>query len=412
MLQRIAQDALDRRLVKFHEDELPPPVNPTDDALAAETDAGRRLRLLDLPDPLTLRNLATTVRQHTLDHLNVYLQQFADAATSRGGQVHFAVDAVAAREIATALAGGRAITSALPPGMDEAGIAADTPAGAAATFALDWTQRASASPAPGGNVALIGGTFLVAESGGVCVVDNGQSAAKALATADTIICVAGIEKVVPRPADLTLLLKLLARSAAGQAMAAYTNFVAPSAKLHVILLDNGRSQILGKLAYRPALKCIACGACAHADPVYRKAGGAGGLHFAGPIGAIMTPLFQGIEAGVEAVRASPLDGADADACPVKIDLPGLRVKLRRAQVAAKVDPAGERSALRAWAWLLNRPRVYRGVMRLQRWRLCRRARRSGYTKRLPWPAAAWSAGKDLPSPAAKSFSALWQEKRS
>ncbi len=164
---------------------------------------------------------------------------------------------------------------------------------------------------------MTGGNFLVAETGQVCVVENEGNARQSITTPRVLLSLVGIEKVVPRLSDLAVMLKLLARSATGQAMTVYTNlFGGPRgsgekdgpSEFHLVLIDNGRTEILAS-EYRETLRCIRCGACLNACPVYRKIGGhAYGSVYPGPIGALITPLFQGLGKFQDLPQASSLCG--------------------------------------------------------------------------------------------------------
>jgi L-lactate dehydrogenase complex protein LldF len=153
------------------------------------------------------------------------------------------------------------------------------------------------------DLGMTGGNFLVAETGHICVVENEGNARQSVTTPRVLVSLVGIEKVVPRLADLAVMLKLLARSATGQPMTVYTSiFGGPKGvgerdgpeEFHLVLMDNGRSEILASEEYRETLRCIRCGACLNACPVYRKIGGHSyGYVYSGPIGALITPLFQG-----------------------------------------------------------------------------------------------------------------------
>jgi L-lactate dehydrogenase complex protein LldF len=220
-------------------------------------------------------------------------------------------------------------------------------------------------------------------------------------------------------ADLAVMLKLLARSSTGQHLTIYTNLFGGPRKtgekdgpeeFHLILLDGGRSEILAG-QYRETLRCIRCGACLNACPVFRKIGGhAYGHVYSGPIGALITPLMNGLEKYQDLPQASSLCGACYEVCPVKIDIPRHLVNLRREMVERRINGRGERAAYRLWAWAIASPFLYAVMGAIQRWDLRRRAIGTGWVSRLPKIAAGWTDVRDMPAPAKKSFHQLWKER--
>ena len=235
-----------------------------------------------------------------------------------------------------------------------------------------------------------------------------------------LITLAGIEKVLPRKADLAVMLKLLAHSSTGQPMTIYTSlFGGPRGdgetdgpeEFHVVLMDNGRSKVLAREEYRQTLRCIRCGACLNACPVYRNIGGhAYGSVYPGPIGALITPLMQGEDKFSDLPKASSLCGACYEACPVKIEIPKLLVSLRRDQVTRKSGGWIERRIYAIWAWLYISPWRYRLVSLLQKWSLRRLADDYGFINKLPPPGGGWTAARDMPQPAEKTFAQLWGQR--
>jgi L-lactate dehydrogenase complex protein LldF len=182
-------------------------------------------------------------------------------------------------------------------------------------------------------------------------------------------------------------------------------------EFHVVLVDNGRSDILASEEYRPALRCIRCGACLNACPVYRKIGGhAYGSVYSGPIGSLLTPLLWGLHGYRDLPQASTLCGACAEVCPVKIDIPRLLVGLRQDMVRGRLNAWIERNIYRLWAWSMKRPRLYAISSRMQRWNLLRRSRGSGWINRLPIFAAGWTDIRDMPAPADRSFHQMWRRR--
>ena len=183
--------------------------------------------------------------------------------------------------------------------------------------------------------AISGANFLIAETGSVVIVESEGNGRMCLTLPRTMITLAGIEKVIPRFQDLEIMLQVLARSATGERMNPYSSLwtgVTPGdgpQRFHVVLLDNGRSEILAGERERQTLKCIRCGACMNTCPVYRQTGGhAYGSVYAGPIGAILTPQLMHLEHAQTLPYASSLCGACYDVCPVKINIPEVLIDLR------------------------------------------------------------------------------------
>ena len=201
------------------------------------------------------------------------------------------------------------------------------------------------------DIGITGASFLVAETGTVILVSNEGNARMTSSLPRVHVAVAGMEKVVPAVEDLAVLLPVLARSATGQILDSHITFVsgprAPSeedgpGEFHLVVLDNGRSRLLGDPELREALRCIGCGACSNVCPVYREIGGhAYGWVYSGPIGAVLSPMLTGLKEGRELAFASTLCGACREACPVNIDMPRLLAVLRRR--SAEGHPQTERS---------------------------------------------------------------------
>jgi L-lactate dehydrogenase complex protein LldF len=226
----------------------------------------------------------------------------------------------------------------------------------------------------------------------------------------------GIEKVIPRWSDLPVFLKLLARGATGQTLSVYTTMITGPRRpgeldgpeeFHLVILDNGRSRILAT-PFRESLQCIRCGACLNACPVYRRIGGhAYGGVYSGPIGSILTPLFDSVQANPHLPHASSLCGACQTACPVKINIPRMLIGLRELQ--HEQNPSRfENLAYRLWRFVLRRPRFYRLAVRLARYTLGWRAK-DGWLARAPGPGRGWTQTRDFPAPAAKTFRQMWDE---
>ncbi len=271
------------------------------------------------------------------------------------------------------------------------------------------------------DLGISGANFGVVDTGTICLVTNEGNGRMVTSMPRVHVALMGIEKLVPTMTDLEKCLKVLARSATGQKITVYTTLVrGPKGprdadgpdELHVVLLDNGRSQIrAGETA--EILACIRCGACLNACPVYRTIGGhAYGDTYPGPVGAIVTPGLKGMEAFGELPHASSLCGACREVCPVRLDIPKMLLALRGAGVRTNTvaSPPLLRPALKAFAWAATRPRIYRLMARAARWSLGARAH-DGWIRRLPGLAAGWTQSRDLKRPAQKNFQDMWRERQ-
>jgi L-lactate dehydrogenase complex protein LldF len=432
----------------------------------------RQTRMLELPDPDGLRALAGDIKQHTLDYLDYYLVQLQQNVEKNGGKVHYARNGDEARKIILDIvkqAGCKRVIKSksmvseeinLAHVMEAAGldvvetdlgefivqISHDKPshlvapivhkdkASIAQLFSDYFKTPYNDDPNALCNQARVylrdkfrqsdfgmtGGNFLVAETGQVACVENEGNQRQSVSTPRVLLSLVGIEKVIPRMSDLAVMLKLLARSATGQPITIYTNIFGgprnPGEKdgpeeFHLVLMDNGRTEILASEEYRETLRCIRCGACLNACPIYRKIGGhAYGSVYPGPIGALITPLFQGLGNFKDLPQASSLCGACYEACPVKINIPRHLINMRRDIVQTHLNSALERLAYRGWAWAMKWPLLYNTIGALQKFELRRRAKETGWVKELPAIASGWTQIRDLPAPAKKMFRQMWKQR--
>lgn len=433
----------------------------------------RAARVAELPHWESLRQIGSEIRQHTIDHLDVYLERLETQVTATGGYVHWAATAEDARQIVLKIARDNNVTLAvksksmateeidLNHALEAAGIEAlETDLGEyiiqlagtgpshiivpaihlkkeeiAALFREKLHIDAPEDPVELARIAreilrekfltagmgISGGNFLVAETGTLVMVTNEGNGRMVTTMPDLHVAVVGIDKVIPDWDSLTVFLKLLARSATGQKISTYTQFITGPRReegefgpkeFHLVLLDNGRSKILKDPIGRQVFKCIRCGACANTCPVYQNVGGfAYGWFISGPIGAILAPQMLGTPAARELPYASTLCGACADVCPVKIPIPAILRHLRRRvaegdEVTQSTMPlpirvaAGVTSFAFSWNWL------YRvGTLFLPS--LMAIFTQKGWMSEAPYPLNLWTKVRPLPAFTAK-FRRWWR----
>ena len=279
------------------------------------------------------------------------------------------------------------------------------------------------------DIGISGANFVVAETGSVCVVTNEGNGRLTTSAPRVHVAVVGIERIVPTMEDLGVLLQLLARSATGQKLSVYTSIItgprrrpgavdAPASgcepdgpdEVHIVLVDNGRSRILASPSAE-ILYCIRCGACLNVCPVYRVIGGhAYGGIYPGPVGSVFEPARDRADGPSPLPHASSLCGACREACPVRIDLPHLLLGLRAEPASVRDAPWWLRTALAGYAFIATRPPLFRMAARLGRI-VTRWWARDGWIRRLPGPLAAWTACRDFPALAARSFNERWRARR-
>ncbi|MCG8604272.1 LutB/LldF family L-lactate oxidation iron-sulfur protein, partial [bacterium] len=267
------------------------------------------------------------------------------------------------------------------------------------------------------DMGVTGANFGVVETGTVCIVTNEGNARMVTSLPRIHVVVMGIEKLLPSLLDLDLFLKLLARSATGQKLSVYTTLVqgprkgreAGPEQVHVVLLDNGRSSLLGgDLA--ESLACIRCGACLNVCPIYRNIGGhAYGDTYAGPIGSIITPGLRGLADWSELPAASTLCGACREICPVRIDIPRMLLRLRQTTRERLTTPITLKWAMTGFGVAAALPPLYRLVTGMAR-RLVRHLGKDGWIKYGFPPFKNWTKVRDFKTPAPRSFQQMWQAK--
>jgi L-lactate dehydrogenase complex protein LldF len=428
-----------------------------------------RLRAAEsFPQMEEMRNRARVIRAEVMSRLDEHLDTFADAVEERGGTVFFASDAAEANRYIVDLALSEGVSRAvkvksmvteeirLNDALDAAGIeaietdlgefivqlAGETPSHIIAPvlhmdrydvgklfaekLGVDYTD----DPSELNDIArthlrerfltaemgISGANFAVAEDGAIALVTN-EGNGRICTTAPRIhVAVMGMERLVRSRADLAVMLEVLARSATGQGLSVYTNIVSGPRRaeepdgpdqLHVVIVDNGRSATLGS-SVAEILYCIRCGACLNACPVYRHVGGhAYGSVYPGPIGKVITPSLFGLAEWHELPDVSSLCGACTEACPVRIDIPDLLVKLRRQ--TTEYTPRSMRIGLSAFAWASTRPRVFRLASRVAAF-FGRVWGHDGWLRSIPWVLRSWTKERELPAPAPQTFSDWWRNR--
>lgn len=267
------------------------------------------------------------------------------------------------------------------------------------------------------DIGITGANFLVADTGSISITENEGNARLTMSLPRVLISISGIEKVIPNLEDLALLLPMLATCGAGQPLTGYnTMLTGPRAEgesdgpeeVHIVLLDNGRTNLLADPEQRDALHCIRCGACLNVCPIFKNVGGhAYGTTYQGPIGSVITPHLRGLQEWKHLSGASSLCGACTEACPVKIDLHHHLLHNRRNAAAEKPLPA-EQMAWKGFAFLMKRPALLR--LATAAGRLALPFHR--FIKNTPLdPIRPWTNSRDFPKLAPKTFNEQWEAKR-
>jgi L-lactate dehydrogenase complex protein LldF len=269
------------------------------------------------------------------------------------------------------------------------------------------------------DLGITGANFGVIDSGTICLVSNEGNARLVTTLPRVHVVVMGIEKLVPSLADLDLMIKILGRSATGQKITTYTSLVSGPRRpgdpdgpeeMHVILMDNGRSNILaGQLA--EILGCIRCGACLNACPVYKNIGGhAYGDTYPGPVGSIVTPGLRGVTKWKALPDASSLCGACREVCPVRLDIPRMLLNLRKTAVEEGSSPWYLKISMKIFGIMGSSPFLFKSAARLGAFG-SKFLAPGGWIKKLPGFAGGWTRSRDMKAPAAKSFQQLWVERQ-
>lgn len=269
------------------------------------------------------------------------------------------------------------------------------------------------------DVGITGANFLIAETGTSVIVTNEGNGDLTQILPRVHIVIASIEKIVPTLEDASQLLRVLARSATGQEMSVYTTFstgprrpqdVDGPDEYHVVILDNGRSSMLGS-EFEEMLRCIRCGACMNHCPVYHAVGGhAYGWVYPGPMGAVLTPTLIGVDKAGHLPNASTFCGRCESVCPVKIPLPKLMRHWREREFERHLGPATLRSGMNIWAFFAKRPALYRFATGIAMRGLAMVGKKKGRFASLPL-GGNWTKHRDFPSPQGATFQAQWKKRK-
>lgn len=431
-----------------------------------------------------LRNRARQIKDETLAHLDSYLEQFTGNAENAGATVHWArdgkevcriildlIEAIDAKHVVKSKSmateeihlNHALEAEGINPVETDLGewiiqLANETPShivvpaihktkGQIADLFVEKTgikktddvdvltntaRKVLRSRFAEAEVGISGVNFGVAETGTILILENEGNIRLTTSLPKIHIALMGIEKVIPKFADLDVFLKLLPRSGTGQRLTTYQSLITGTKRstddegpdeVHVILMDNGRSKMLAHPVTRQSLACIRCGACLNVCPVYQQIGGhAYGAVYPGPIGAVITPQLVGLTKTKQLPYASSLCGACREVCPVKIDIPALLLHLRSEIVDGEANGIsaetrvkkkfGERAAFAAYSFLWRRPKLYNFGAKLSRFfqnAVVRNGEaRSGFAGLVP-PLGAWTKWRDAPPVAPKTFREIWKE---
>lgn len=415
-----------------------------------------------LPEWETLRETAGQIKAHTISRLADYLEQFERQAQRLGAKVHWARDAAEHNEIVLGILREHQVRRVvksksmlteechLNPYLERHGIeVTDTDLGewivqlrgespshivlpaihikkeeVGQLFHERLGTEAGASDPPylaaaarrklrecflSADAGITGVNFAVAETGGFVVCTNEGNADLGVSLPNLHIASMGIEKLIPRAADLGVFLRLLARSATGQPITTYSSHFhgpRPGGELHIVLVDNGRSDLLGSDEFRRSLNCIRCGACMNTCPVYRRSGGHSyAATIPGPIGSILSPARDAVT-HYSLPYACSLCGSCTDVCPVKIDIHHQLLTWRREIAVRRILPLSKRLSMRAGGFVLRHRRLYELAGKLARLVVPRLPRWLVYNR-----LNVWGKQRELPEFPQKSFRELYDERR-
>ncbi len=435
----------------------------------------KRRRAVDaLPEFDALRDQGKAIKDHTLAHLDLYLEAYEAQVKSAGGHVHWAETAADARRIVLDLCktlGVETVTKGKSMISEEIGLNDALEAAGVRPIETDLgeyiIQLRGEYPshiiAPAvhlnkeqieadfrrvhthlpqerelvehekllaeargvlraeyfkADLGITGANLLVAETGSSVIVTNEGNGDLTQTLPRIHVVIASIEKIVPTLEDAAQILRLLARSATGQDMSVYTTISTGGRRegdpdgpdeYHVVLIDNGRSAMLGT-EFQEMLRCIRCGACMNHCPIYHAVGGhAYGWVYPGPMGAVLTPALIGIEQSGHLPNASTFCGRCEEVCPMKIPLPKMMRHWREREFERGLNPAVARYGLKTWAFFAKRPSLYRLFASLGIPALARLGRSKRRFSWLPF-AGGWTEYRDMPAPEGRTFMQQWAQR--
>jgi L-lactate dehydrogenase complex protein LldF len=435
------------------------------DFMALFTPLVRNAAIDQLEDFEALRQHVKRVKQHSLDNLDHYLARFEEEAVHNGNHVHFARDSEQMNSIvldicqqhgARRIAKGKSMVteeSGLNDALQRAGMdvmetdlgeyiiqqAGETPShivGPALHKSSSEIRELFLDKHDLGErelpeiidmvsearevlrehflqaeVGIIGANALVAESGYSMLVTNEGNGDLCANLPNVLIVCTTVDRVLPRAEDATAMLRLLVRSATGQPQTCYTSFYSGPRReqdldgpleTHIVLLDNGRSDILAS-DYHEMLQCIRCGACLNHCPIYASVGGhAYGWVYPGPMGSVLTPLLTSLEQSHALPNACTACGRCAEVCPADIPLPDLLRDLRHEEWREKLSAPRWRTGMKMHAWFAQHPRLYHFFTGIAMPLLGALGRKRGGFSKLPM-AGGWTSQRDFPTPQGKTF---------